>query len=260
MDLQLELKVAKLEQQTLLITVQGEDVLLFEDHAKGKVLNDEVVIPDIVQLFVELTNRGMLSGSTYAPWKSQAEVLQTEVDLPNQRQSWQIRIQSLDPNAFWVLVNLLSARNFSKVTIKTLDTYSESTESTTWLTFNQLKPPSYFQSLPFQLDREEPERTSRNRVVQIVFAQEPEIDFVEIVYKDLEIWTQAVMLGAYPRPGQPSREAGGFPDGVYQLDAFTVEQSFSEIFVSDESAFFAVINYACKLHHTQFPVQAVCVQ
>jgi hypothetical protein len=252
-------EVADWGTQTILISVQGKGVLLFEDNALGQEVDDELIIPNVVLLFVQLVNLGMLSGSTYAPWTSQAEITVTEVDLTNQQQTWHVKLQNIEKNTFRVLLNLFLAQQLNKIAIKTLEIPPEA-KNPNRIALEQLTLPFYFQPLPFQLEIEEPMRSSKNRIVQIVFAQELEPSLVKTIYQALEAWTNAIIWGAYPRFREEPKQAGALPDGVYQLDAFTVEQGFSEMFAADESAFFAVINYAHQLHHTQLPVQSVCIE
>lgn len=251
MELKTEIKfdVVDASEQEILITAQGDEILLFEENAAhAKTVDPDAILPEVVEVFVRAANLGMLGGVSHFPWQSKAEVLNKAIDLEQKVQTWKVALHNVDKSAFRILLNLLQARNFNRIVMQTLEPPLVSSNFSVKLNPDDLHYPLYFKPIPFRLDIETPEQPSKDRSIQISFLKEPDDQLVNNIYLAFETWTDLLLLGGFPDTDTSPRKAGAFPDLTYLHDAFTIEQAF-DIFISDEAAFYAIINYAQCLHH-----------
>jgi hypothetical protein len=247
------------KQQELLISVQGNEVLHYEENAKDNGDEAPFVIPDLVEIFAQAANLGMLSGAFFQPWHSTAKILSKDKDLANKTHTWRISLNSIDKGGLLVLVNLFRGGDLEKITIGSLNRAAAISSSLPELDLQSLQYPGYYQPIPFRFDHELPERRYKDRMIQIIFATELEKPLTQKVYSALEKWTNLLLHGPFPDKETGPGKAGAIPSLAYQLDAFTIEQRF-EIFIGEEAAFHAIINYAHCLHHSGHPIEEIRIR
>src|SRR5690242_15175535 len=243
--------------QSLSIRIRGPDVLLLEEHAPP---HEEAPFPDLAELFVEAVNLGMMAGAVVEPWASQAKVVSKTADLATQTQSWLLQVKGLEPGSFRVLSNLFAARELTEVLVATEATHDSRAQMTPILGISALAYPRPYAKLPFELQVEPPLRVSKDRSIQIVFQRAPADEIVDRLIGAFGLWTNLVLLGAYPRQDMAPRESGGIPDDAFLLDEFTVEQAFSEAFFADDAAFHAMVNHALQIHRTGALISSVLIR
>jgi hypothetical protein len=230
-------------EQELLVRVRGADVLRFEGNAPAGANPDEFVT-DPVDAFVRAANLGMLGGAV--PTLANASILDRRVDLDAATQSYHARITGIDPGGFRVLVNMLLARDLEAVELSTTLAHGGAPLKEREISLSPYPPVPDL--LPFALEIEPPERSSRDRFLHLVFAIPPSEALQSEVYCALALWTRLLLLGGYPNRGQSPRESGAFPDVAFQLDTYTIEQAFPDLFLCDEASFAAIVGYALRLH------------
>ncbi len=249
--------VADTPSQDVTVSIQGPDVELFEPDARPEPLDPDLVIPDVVALFVEAGRLGMWSGGTENPAESCAEVLAFEHRATRWQRTWRIRLTQIDRGGFRVLYNLLSARDLESISIQS-EKWPDQPGRVHLLEEPPARFPELFKPAPFKIDYVRPER-SKDRVVRIVFANPLDEAQTAQAYAALEVWTRLLLLGGYPPPGMVPEASGAIPDLAFLLDPWTIEQSFTEAFLCDEAAFVAPVNWATRLHLTGMPVEAVAI-
>lgn len=249
--------VADTPSQDVTVSIQGPDVELFEPDARPEPLDSDVVMPDVVALFVEAARLGMWSGGTGNPAESCGELLAFEHHAAQWQRTWRIRLTQIDRGGFRVLYNLLSARHLESISIQS-DTWPDQPGHVRLLEEPPARFPELLTPAPFRIDYVRPER-SKDRVVRIVFANPLDEAQTAGAYAAFEVWTRLLLLGAYPLPGMAPEASGAIPDLAFLLDPFTIEQSFTEAFLCDEAAFVALVNWATRLHLTGVPVDTVAI-
>jgi len=249
--------VVDIPSQEVTVSIQGPDVALFEPDARPEPLDPDLVIPDVVALFVDAARLGMWSGGAEHPAASSAEVLAVEHHVARWQRTWRIRLTEIDRGGFRVLYNLLRARHLESISIQS-EELPDQGGRVHLLEEPPARFPELFEPAPFTIDYVSPER-SKDRVVRIVFASPLDEAETEKAYAALEVWTRLLLLGAYPLPGMAPEASGAIPDLAFLLDPWTIEQSFTELFLCDEAAFVAVVNWATRLHLTGVLVEAVAI-
>jgi hypothetical protein len=241
--------------QELTIQLSGADVLRLGPHASA---DEEAPLPDFGSSFARAARLGLFGGREVAPWAAQADVVSSSADLKAKTQTWRLRLGGIDRGAFLILANVLRSIDLDELL---LETGSKARPPPPLLDLQRLSYPARYAQLPFELQAEPPQRSGRDRLVQIVFAAPPPDGAVEGAIGALELWSQQlVMLGGYAEPGTDTRKSGCMPDAAFQLDEVTVELAFPDFFQADEAAFSAVVNHAAWLHHQGFGVSAVVVR
>ena len=243
--------------QELVIRVRGADVLRLESRASPE---EEAPIPDLGDLFVRAARAGLLGGAAAPPWTARAEVLVAEVDPTEPRASWRLRLDAIDPGALRIMWNVLLARDLDEASMTTVRPKETTGPLAGSLDVARLPYPGVHGPLPFRLEVEPPDRSSRDRAVQIVFQRAPPEAVVDEVLGAFGLWTELLLLGGYPEDGMEASESGAFPEPPFQLDEVTVEQAFPEHFAADEAAFHAMVNHAIVVHRGGHAVAAVLVR
>lgn len=254
-----ELVVLDLAVQEVLVLLQGAAVLELEGNgAKG---GEARPIPDPVATFVEVARRGMLGRPPEPPWLSGAELLDRQVDLAPERQIWRVRMTNLDPGAFLVLANLLRARTPERAAITTILSSHEGV-TPSGLALGELRYPRPFlpTSLPFPVDYKMPDRSSRERFLQVSFARNPQPSELDVICEGLDAWAQLPLLGGYPAADMKPWQSAAVGEPAFLLDPCTVEQAFPDIFLCDDDCYAAVINWAHVLNRAVCPVAGVLLR
>ena len=95
-----------------------------------------------------------------------------------------------------------------------------------------------------------PLRTTRDRMLQIVFGDPPGDEISSARRRGLRcVWGQILILGGYPPIGRHPGLVHTLPDFSYWLERHHDVQPFEEFFESDESCFNAIVSWASRLHH-----------
>ena len=254
-----EFLVADIPTQDIVVSIQGPDVELLEPNASADVEDPDLVIPDLVELFAQAARLGMWSGASSHPTESSAEVLASHHDPGQRKQTWHVRLNQIDRGGFRILYNLLTARTLDAISIQTGSPNGQEPLRGPMLECPPARFPDLFQPLPFKVDYAEPERSTKDRVVRIIFASPLDEPQTERAYAALETWTNLLLLGGYPPPELPPRESGAVPDLAFLLDPWTIEQAFTEVFLCDEAAFVAIVNWAHRFHATGALIDRVII-
>jgi len=244
--------------QEVMITVKGPDVLEFESNRQQRPKDRERPLRDPVAVVVDAARLGMFAGPTAPPWDSGAELRTKEVDLVEKRQTWRVAWRNIDPGVFRVLVNILRSRHLENIEINTISRDAAIPRS--YIDLLKLPYPVPRASAPFILDYEMPDRTGRNRYLQICFAREPDDAETEAVFDALDKWTWLLMLGGYPGENMDPSQSGAAPDPAFLVDSRTVEQAFPDLFLCDDDCYAAVINYAQALHRSVCPIEILLIR
>lgn len=250
----LTVRLSSAAEQEFLVRMRGLDVLRFEGNAPASADPDELVA-DPVEAFISAANLGMLGGAA-APL-ARAAILDRRVDLDAATQTYRVHIAGVDPGGLRVLANMLLARDLEAVEFHaTLALGGAPLEE---IALSLSAYPRAPVRLPFALEIEPPERSSRDRFLQLVFAGPPTEALLSEVYNALAIWTRLLLLGGYPDRERSPRASGAFPDVAIQLDAYTIEQAFPDLFLCDEASFAAMAGYALRLHNSGAVIERVRV-
>jgi len=253
-----EFRVADVPTQDIVITIQGPDVGLLEPNAPADVEDPDLVMPDLIELFAHAARLGMWSGGASEPTESSAEVLASHHDPGQRKQTWHLRLNQVDRGGLRILYNLLTARTLDAISIRTESQTGPEPRRVRMLDRPLARFPDPFKPLPFQVDHAKPER-SKDRVVHIIFSSPLDESQTDHAYAALETWTNLLLLGAYPPPELSPRESGAVPDLAFLLDPWTIEQSFTEVFLCDEAAFVPIINWAYRFHATGVPIDRITI-
>jgi hypothetical protein len=119
--------------------------------------------------------------------------------------------------------------------------------------------PGRYRAVPFEIREEAPLRETRDRMLQIEFAQAPSDELQHLVANAVDLWSQLLMLGGYAPAEQHPRLVHTLPDFAYWLDEVTFVQPFEESFESDEACFDAMVGWAARLHHQGTAVREVTI-
>lgn len=241
--------------QRLTIQIRGAAVLELESHASPE---EESPIPDLGDLFLRAVQAGLFAGAATPPWSSTAEVTSAEVDLAERSARWTLWLAGIDPGALRVIWNILHTLDLDDAALFTEGPPSVTGPKAARLDVPRLRYPCVYGRPPFGIDVEPPLRSSRDRLVQVVFENPPPEAEVDATISTMELWTRLLLLGGYAEEG--ARRSGVFPDPALQLDEVTVQQGFPELFAADEAAFNAIINHAISIHKAGSPIAAVVVR
>jgi hypothetical protein len=252
----LEFTVFDLKEQEVLVRIRGEDVLHFE--GAGPAEGDGPAMPDPVVAFVAAARLGMLTDPAVAPWLSGAEMTAREVDRASRQETCRVRVWNVAPGALRVLANLLLARTPERAEVKTAQVPQGLSPSL--LTLAALHYPPPFRPLPFPVDYEMPDRSSRERFLQIALAGSPRPNELDTIYAGLDVWSRLPLLGGYPADHMKPWQSAAVPDPAFLLDPSTVEQAFPDLFLCDDDCYAAVINWAHSLHHSGCPVAGLLLR
>jgi len=245
-------------EQSISVTAQGREVLLFTSNVSEEELDPVDATPDPVELFIEAANMGMFAGADHAATASRGRIIARNFDPQSQLQTWRVALASVDKGAFRILMNLLVALDL-RVEVKTISKLPSLTDDRPRLYYSDLAYPGRRDPPPFRLEISRPSRRSVGRSVQIVFVREPDEHVVEVVYQGFEVWTKLLSWGAYPIGRTPPQQSGAISDLAYQHDAYSVVQAFPEYFGCDEASFNAVINWGQILHEKYCPLEQILI-
>jgi hypothetical protein len=247
--------VLDLAEQELRVTARGESVLCLEENAHAWTGDPDAVRPDVVQVFCDCANLGVFSGRPQSAARPSSRIVSREVDIEGRVQSWRVELREVDPGALRVLLNVLRALDLERIELATASPQAPGAAA---LDPRSLPYPGVAESLPFGVEWETPEKSTAPRTLRIVFAREPDDRLVDEACDALQRWSLLMALGGYAPDDREPFDSGALPDVPFQSDAFTVEQSF-EVFVCDEAAFHAVINWARARHGPDFPVEKLVI-
>jgi hypothetical protein len=242
--------VDDLKEQEILIRIQGDDVLCFEEN--GSSGGDPRTVPDPVEAFVTAARLGMFPSPVALPWLSGAERMHREVDQTSRRQTSRIRLWNVDRGAFRVLVNLLLARTLERIEIATVR--GSEGDRSSGIEWAGLRYPAPYRPLPFPVDYEMPDRSSRERFLQLAFSRNPDTEELERIYAGLDVWSRLPLLGGYPADDMKPGHSAAVADPAFLLDPGTVEVAFPDLFLCDDDCYAAVTNWAHTVHHSVCPV------
>jgi hypothetical protein len=240
--------------QQIVIDVRGPDVL----NISGNVENPEdpdAVMPDWVQLMAAAANFGMMSGVARRPWASRAEVARKVFDAATAHMQWVVAVEHVDPGFFLVARTVLDARQLDEVSLWTMNAPIDAPR----IEIARLSYPGPSREALFEIRRERPLRTTRDRLVQIEFAQTPAAELQERVASAVDTWGQLLILGGYAPAARHPRLVHTLPDLPYWSDEVTFVQPFAEFFESDDACFDAIVNCAARLQHDGAAVRAVTI-
>jgi hypothetical protein len=190
----MEFDVLDLEQQDIRVVLRAQDVSQFEGNAPPE--EDGRPMPDPLVTFVDAAAVGMLSRANVAPWRSGAQMLSREVDADDRCETCRIRIWNLDRGAFRVLANMLLARSPEHAEIVT-ESVPEGVRPSR-LALDSLRYPAPAGPHPFAVDYLQPDRTARERYLQISFVHSPIPKELERIYAGLDLWARLPLMGGYP--------------------------------------------------------------
>ncbi len=255
---QLSLELLDVAEQDILIAVQGEDVLQFEENLREEPSPNTRTLPDPVQLFVRAAQLGMFTNARSDPWQSTAEVLDSKVELDRRRQSWRIRVRNIDPRAGQVLANMLQARLLDRIVIKPDYTLGAAQQPTSTPKISEWRFPHPHPSTSVAVDYQPSDRRSRERTVELVCKADVS-EFAETIFSGLDKWATLLMLGGYPSSDMRPYESVAVAEPAFLLDPHTIQMNFPNIFLCDENCFAALVNYAQIVHHTISPIERLVI-
>jgi hypothetical protein len=212
-------------------------------------------MPDWMELIVEAANLGMMSGTARPPWFSRATLANRIFDPATARMQWTLALEQVDPGVFLVILTVLGARRLEEVSLRTVAAPPDARR----LDVSSLTYPGRYRAVPFEIRGEAPLRATRDRMLQIEFAQAPDDERQQLVASAIDLWGQLLILGGYAPAGQPPRLVHTLPDFAYWLDEVTFVQPFEESFESDEACFEAMVGWAARMHHQGTPLRSVTI-
>jgi len=251
----IDLKIDDSANQTIRIFAKGENLKLFDTHLDPQFYDSELIVPDVVSLFVKCANLGMFCGSNFNPIQSQASLLMSNFNALLCEETWEVKCEGIDQGGFRVLMNLLVARNMDSLKITALRDNSHG------IAAQISKLPSYpstYAYLPFKIQHEMPLKNTGIRSVQISFLQEPSDEILENIYDALRLWSDLLTLGGFAPKNVHPTHSGTFPDLAFLYSSVIIEQLFLEAFICDEMAFNSIINWAIRFHEF-FPVESIVI-
>jgi hypothetical protein len=240
--------------QEVVIDTRGPDVLNISGNVE-KPDDPDAIMPDWVELIVTAANLGMMSGMARPPWFSRATLGKKIFDPATARMRWTMALEHVDPGVFLVMLTVFGARRLDEVSFQTVTAPSDARR----LDVKRLTYPGTYRDVPFELRREEPLRTTRDRMFQVEFVHTPGDELQRLVASAFEVWSELLILGGYAPPEQDPRLVHTLPDFAYWLDEVTFVQPFEESFESDEACFDAMVGWAARLHHQGTAVRSVTI-
>ena len=240
--------------QEVVIDVRGPDVLNIAGNVEAPP-DPDAVMPDWIELIVTAANLGMMSGTARPPSSSRATVARKVFDPATSHMQWTVAFEQVDPGVFLVIVTVLDARQLDDVSLWTVDAPLDAPR----IDLTTLSYPGPPRHAPFETRREVPLRTTRDRMLQIVFGDPPGDEIRQRVAAAFDVWGQILILGGYPPIGRHPGLVHTLPDFSYWLDDITYVQPFEEFFESDESCFNAIVSWASRLHHEGVAVREITI-
>jgi len=251
----LSFDVIRADAQDLVVTMRGADV--------GRFLNDgsidvEAGVPNPVDAFVRAARLGMFARPDGNLDRSTASVASRQVLPDRSFENDSITVSHVADGAFRVLANMLLSRDLEEVAIRSQfpDTKVVTAER---LFLTSLQYPAHVPP-PFLVDYEMPDRTARDRVVQLLFDREPSDECLEAAYSGFDAWTLLLMLGGYPRDDQRPSQSGAIPDKAFLVEPDTIEQAFPDVFLCDEDCFASLVNWVTHVHRSGCPVSKLTIR
>ncbi|HKD07241.1 MAG TPA: hypothetical protein VKB79_15160 [Bryobacteraceae bacterium] len=245
-------------EQEVLITVIGSDVLEFEGNRQGPPARGQRPLRDPIEVVVDAARRGMFANPDTPPWTSTAELRSKDVSAVQTRQTWRVGFKHVDLGVFRVVMNILRSRFLDRIDISTIA--PEAGMGRSQIDLWNLRYPSIRQSTPFLLDYEMPDRTCRDRYLQIGFAKPLSNGITKAVFDALDNWTWLLMLGGYPGDNIHPTQSSAAPEPAFLVDPNTIEQAFPDLFLCDDDCYAAVINYAQIVHRSVWPIEALLIR
>jgi hypothetical protein len=215
---------------------------------------EEIPRGDVVELFLEAVNHGVLFAASGKPWQCEGRLLSSHLDEGQGLKQWRLQLKGMTPGAFLVLRNLMRTFAPGRVRIQTLAPTGASL-----LDLEKLTYPGREASLPFAVQVAPSAIEQAPITAQIVF-QEPLGERLEQAgLKGLNLWSLLLLLGGYQDDEEMERWVAAAPSQPSRVDAFTLGVAF-EVFNSHLAALHGVINLAHRLHHTLAPVAAIEIE
>lgn len=201
-------------------------------------------LPDFVAVFAAGAEVGLF-GDT------KARIADLLVSPNGSHVAWKLEIRNAEPGALRILANLTDARRFDSAAVRGGGTGSP---------HNPNAPYPWPRDLPFPIVREPNERPIKNRLVQVTFLKPLDDELIRHCYAAFDRWNQIILLGGYAEGNQHPSTSGAVPDMAFLLDEFTIQQSFTEMFLCDEGAFGGILHWALRLHGQGQPVEKVILR
>lgn len=259
-DAVLDFAVLDRNEQDVEIAIKGEDVAGFAASISTGGSKKQRVIPDPVEAFIAAARMGMFTDRSTPPWESGAELLDMQVDVARNEQTWRMRLWNIDRGAFRVLANMLRARILDSITIRSVSSaVSEAPVPAPIDLTGSAYPPPYGPTA-FHLDYEMPDRTSRDRYIHLMFVREPEDAAVQAAFAMLDTWTCLLMLGGYPGEDMHPGQSVAVPEPAFLLDPRTIEQAFPDIFLCDDDCYAALTNSSQIIHRSVWPLELLLLR
>ena len=247
-----------LPRQRIRIAISGAGVLQLEGNMQAHTGDPEEIKPDVIRVFTDCASLGMFCGAVNDPARSSARILASEADIEKREQIWRVELQAVDPGGSRVLLNVLRSMELESIEVASLEDPAGAAREAPMIDTMTVAYPGVPEPLAFSVDYEPPERSGQPRAVQLIFTREPEEVLVERACSAFEKWSLLLMLGGYAPADLEPQESTVLPDIPFQYDAFTVEQSF-ELFLSDETAFGAIVNWARRERGPSFPIGRISI-
>ncbi|XXY48660.1 hypothetical protein WME91_52520 [Sorangium sp. So ce269] len=248
-----EVRVVRALHQEVTVAARGPDVLRMQGEATAA--EDEDAVMDPVVAFVRAVELGMMDGDAPAEERPRAVLASVETDGAERRRTWRLEAAHLTAGVLVVLRNMLSSLDLEEAAVVTSS--APEAPGAPPVDMSDAALPAAPRGLPFAVNVEPPERTSRGRHAQIVFASPLGRALAREVAGAFDAWTAVLNLGGYPARGRAPAASGALPEPAFQLDTNTVEQAFPDLFLCDERCFGAVLGLARRLHERGDTVEAV---
>lgn len=217
--------------ETFDVLVEGPGVELITGNTDPELLSDpDAIKPDPLKFLADCVAAGFFVPADAAGPTPVLTVLQTQLDITAQRQTWSVQATNLHPGVFRILANILVALQVYRVAI-TSETPAAANDPTA------LPYPPLPQGVPFQIDYKRPDILGENRSIMITLNQPPSDDTLSGVYKVLETWWRIPLMGAYPDDDQSPLESGLMPEVAYLHTPTEIYQGIEIAFACDEAAF-----------------------
>jgi hypothetical protein len=232
--------------QVLVVDVAGPDVARFDGNRPPGHDDPEEALPDIVALWAQAVDVGLLGGPSTAAGAGRATLRSSTVKELHQR--WELEIDAIDWGALRVLRGLLASCELDTASMKTLRLEEPSLRERTFVAVASLELPSFRDKPPrFPVHRRVVTKSTQARFARISFVARPVDILVDTAIAALDVWAELVLRGGYAADDQAPGESSGFPGGAMLYDERSVAQSFPDLFLASSDAFEAVVSHACAL-------------
>lgn len=251
----IDVRVVRAPLQELRIVASGPDVLRMTSGEAAA--EDEDAVTDPVVAFVRAVGLGMMDEDAPEAQRPRAALVGVETSTTQGRRTWRLEAAHLTAGALAVLRNTLSSLDLEAAEIVTAA--APEAPGAPRFDLSDAALPGLPSRLPFPATIEPPERASRDRYAQVVFASPLSLALAREVTAAFGAWNAVMNLGGYPAPGRAPAQSGALPEPAFQLDANTVEQAFPDLFLCDERCFGALLGFARRLHERGDTVEAVLI-